>query len=90
MLLEYFGFKGNSAPLASNGDTSAKVEAWHSEPLGKTEATAYRGLAARLNYMSQDCPDLQFPIKEVSRDMASPTKGSWLKIKKGRAVSIKS
>ena len=52
------------------------------DDLGKEEATSYRGLAARLQFMSQDCSDLQFPIKEVSRDMASPTEGSWLKIKK--------
>ena len=42
----------------------------------------YRGLAARLNYMSLDCPDLQFPIKQCSREMSSPTNGSLLRLKK--------
>ena len=32
--------------------------------------------------MSLDCPDIQFPIKESSRDMARPTRGSWAKLKK--------
>ena len=39
-------------------------------------------MAATLNYMSQDGPDLQFPIKEVTRQMAKPTAGSWKSVKK--------
>ena len=46
------------------------------------EATEYRGVAARVNYLSLDCPDLQFPVKQCSREMAKPTKGSWRKLKR--------
>ena len=42
----------------------------------------YRGLAARLNFLSLDCPDLQFPSKSVAREMAKPTSGSWGILKK--------
>ena len=48
----------------------------------REEAKVYRGLAARLNFMSQDCPDLQFPIKPCSREMAKPTRESWRHLKK--------
>ena len=37
------------------------------------EATEYRSLAARLNYLSADKPDLQYAVKEICRTMSSPT-----------------
>jgi hypothetical protein len=52
------------------------------EVLEKKEAKRFRALAARLNFMSLDCPDLQFPIKQCSRDMAKPMNSSWTGIKK--------
>ena len=52
------------------------------EELDKVEAKAYRGLVARLNFLDQDCPDLQFPVKQVSREMANPVRGSWKRLKK--------
>ena len=52
------------------------------EALAGKEATEFRGVAARANYLSLDCPDLQFPVKECSREMANPTRSSWAKAKK--------
>ena len=52
------------------------------ELLPDEEAKTYRGLAARLNYLSADCPDLQVQIKESSIAMPKPTRGSWRLIKK--------
>ena len=46
---------------------------------GKTE---FRGVVARMNFLSQDCPDLQFPVKECSKQMARPTRGAWKSAKK--------
>ena len=51
------------------------------EELGPEEATIFRGLAARINFLSLDNPDLQFPAKVCSEDMAKPSRGSW-KMKK--------
>ena len=66
-----------------NGDKDDKVDTeWAAEKLDEVAAKEYRGLAARLNYMSLDCPDLQFPIKQCSREMASPTNGSLMRLKK--------
>ena len=39
-------------------------------------------MAARLNYLAADCPNLQFPTKEVCRDMASPTVRAHEKIRR--------
>eukprot|EP00973_Karenia_brevis_P051112 7098765-Karenia_brevis.AAC.1 len=32
--------------------------------------------------MSLDCPDMQVPVKQSSRDMAKPTIASWRTLKK--------
>ena len=61
---------------------SDKEEVEDSEEMEKSEATEFRGMVARLNYLTQDAPDLQYPSKEVSREMARPKKGAWAKLKK--------
>ena len=81
-VLEYFGMDEGTRALGCNGDKDCKEEVGDEEELGKEESTVYRGLAARLNFMSQDCQDLQFPIKPCSREMAKPKKGSWRSLKK--------
>ena len=35
-----------------------------------------------MNYLSLDSPDLQYPSKERSREMARPTRGAWRRLKK--------
>jgi hypothetical protein len=81
-ILEYFGFNDKTKPARTNGDKDDKVEKGDEVYLDKDEAKIFRGLAARLNFMSLDCPDLQFAIKQSSRDMAKPTVGSWKHLKK--------
>ena len=82
-ILEYFGFDGKTSALTDNGELQ-KVhdEGDLGERLSSAGATAYRALVARLNFLGQDSPDLQFPAKELSRDMACPTVGSWGRLKK--------
>ena len=46
-------------------------------PLPRAEATLYRGLAARANYLAQDRPDIQYSVKEIARRMATPTGRDW-------------
>ena len=45
--------------------------------LSDAEASRYRAVVARLNYMAMDRIDLQFVAKNLSRKMASPTKADW-------------
>ena len=51
-------------------DTEADVD------LVGEEATHFRAVAARGNYLAMDRPDLQFSIKEICREMSKPTSGS--------------
>ena len=46
------------------------------------ETKRFRSLAATLNYMSSDGSDVQYAAKEVCTKMASPTRGSWKRLKK--------
>ena len=46
------------------------------------ECKAFRMIAACLNYMAQDNPWLQFPAKEVCRNMAKPRSSDFMKIKR--------
>ena len=43
------------------------------EELGQNEATRFRSIAARVNYISADRPDLQFACKRASKYMSKPT-----------------
>jgi hypothetical protein len=78
-ILEAFGLDGSSKELTVNG----KVEDLEDEPvpLEPGECTQFRALAARMNYLAQDAPELQFAAKEVCRDMARPSANSWKKLK---------
>ena len=50
--------------------------------LGDKEATSYRALVARCNYLSPDRPDISFSVKELARSMANPTRGDLQKLKR--------
>ena len=52
------------------------------ELLDKEEAKLFRGIAARLNYMGPDRPDMQYAIKEAARCMANPRRCDWGLLKK--------
>ena len=80
--MEHFGFQGESRSSVSNGDKEDREEDWEMIELDPVEAKKYRGVVARLNYMGQDCPDLQFAVKQCSREMAKPKRGSWKMVKK--------
>ena len=42
------------------------------EELGNDQATVFRGIVARGNYLSRDRSDIRFAVKELSRKMAKP------------------
>ena len=42
--------------------------------LGPEQATAFRAMAARANYLALDRPDISFGTKELCRCFAAPTK----------------
>ena len=54
----------------------------NSPDMTKDEASRFRGLVARVNYLSVDWPDLQFAAKTASQHMAQPKVCDWAKIKR--------
>ena len=46
------------------------------------EATLYRAVAARLNYLAPDRPDIAFSVKEAARAMPAPKQSHMKMIKK--------
>ena len=68
------------ARILSTPGTGGDVEAGEDKELEGGDATRYRAIAARCNYLSIDRPDLQFAVKELCREMAKPTEQSWSKL----------
>ena len=50
--------------------------------LGAEDATMYRALSARCNYLAQDRPDIGFASKELCRDFSNPNLNSFKKLKR--------
>ena len=71
--------KGVSTPGIADQD---EHEGDALEALGPLEATSFRGMAARCNYLSADRPDIMFPVKELCREMSKPTLRSMMIFKR--------
>ena len=55
--------------------------------LEPAQASRYRALAARANYLAQDRPDIQFATNALCREMSEPTVRGWNGLKRlGRYV----
>jgi hypothetical protein len=78
-VLEALGFDGKTKGLSVNGRVDDLAD--ELVELEAAECTPFRALAARLNYLAQDSPEVQFAAKEVCRDMARPSQRSWRKLK---------
>ena len=50
--------------------------------LNPREATSFKALAARCNYLAQDRPDIAYSAKELCRAFAVPNKRSYEKLKR--------
>ena len=42
-------------------------------PLMGDQASLFRSVAARSNYLAQDRPDIAYAVKEICRKMSTPT-----------------
>ena len=68
--------KGLDVPFERKVVEEGYVEEDEGDLLDPIEAKRFRGLAARANYLSLDCPDIQHAAKEISRSWATPRTGS--------------
>ena len=57
-----------------------KDEEGDNESMSSGEATEYRGLVARANYLSVDRLDIKYSVKELSRWMSAPRNKDWRKL----------
>jgi hypothetical protein len=81
ILLKELGLEDGSRGLTSPTEKEVE-EAGDELTLSPVEATRYRALTARANYLAQDRADIQFAVKELCRRMSSPTVGSWKSLKR--------
>ena len=66
--------------VVTGAKEEVKVEQEEDYP-ESAESTRFRAIAARLNYMAQDAPDVQYACKEMCSDMATPRPSLWGKLK---------
>ena len=62
------------------GDKKAIEDEEQSDELQGKEATRFRAVAVRANYLAADRPDIQYSVKEVCRRMAKPVESDWKKL----------
>jgi hypothetical protein len=75
---------GENYDNLNEGEFNGKevVESDETKDLTGSEATRYRAMCARLNYLAQDRPDIRYACKEASRWMAKPQSGHWILLKR--------
>ena len=77
IIITEMGVEGS--PGAAETPEEAKLVVASLE-MSSSDATAYRGLAARFNFLAQDNLILQFAAKTVSENVARPRDADWLKL----------
>ena len=80
-LVSECGLEGAN-PVATPGVRASFEEVERDEPLEPHLFSAFRGSAARANYLAADRIDKQFGAKEVCRWMAKPTQQAWNALKR--------
>ena len=68
--------------MATPGVKATFRELEEEADLLRTLHTAFRGAAARGNYLAADRIDAQFACKEICRYMANPTQHAWRTLKR--------
>ena len=64
LIMDYFGFDDMSRMLTTNG-SKEEEDGEDAVDLTAAEKTSFRAVAARLNFLAVDCPDVQFPAKLI-------------------------
>ena len=75
------GLEG-AKPVATPGVKSSFHDLEEDKPLADRLHTAFRGSAARGNYLAADRCDAQFASKEVCRWMSKPSEHAWQALKR--------
>ena len=79
-----------STPSAAETAKEKQEREISDHELDGAEASEYRSISARVNYLAADRADLQYASKEAAKHMAKPKKSSWRLIKRiGRYLAGK-
>ena len=76
--MEFHGVKPSLVP----GSKSSSKDDENDPHLDASQATKFRQLIARCNFLCHDRPDIQYSCKEAARGMSSPKKSDWDKLVK--------
>jgi hypothetical protein len=78
IVVQQLGLDEKTKPVNTTGNKNKEVD---EEELESEQATQYRAMTARCNYLSQDRSDIQYAVKELCRSMSRPTVEDWVKLK---------
>ena len=81
-VIEQLGLLMSKAVTTPGVDDQEEAKEHAYEALDPQAANAFRGIAARCNYLAGDRPDIMYPAKELCRRMSSPTSRSMLRLKR--------
>ena len=76
------GVKAETRRTVKKSGEEDQEDAEDEQAMAPRDATQYRAVVARLNYMAADRPDIQFAVKEVARNMSAPLASHWHALKR--------
>ena len=82
MVIEELGLKEAKEACTPGEQEKEHEKEVSQELLDPMKSTKFRRLAARLNYLAQDRPDIMFSVKDLCRQMANPSVGGWKRLKR--------
>lgn len=82
LIVEQLGLKESKSVTTPGTKEEGRTQDNADEKLDENEATSYRAIVARCNYLAPDRPDIAFAVKELARQMPSPTQCDWTRLKR--------
>lgn len=80
LIIQETGTSKSSSLSHPGWDKKVIEEEEKNEELQEKEATRFRAVAARANYLQADRPDIQYAVEEICRRMANPVASDWQKL----------
>ena len=59
-----------------------RIQEYHENQLDTKEASSYRAIVARCNYIAPDRPDIAYVVKDLARHMTNLTNGDLQRLKR--------
>ena len=81
-VIDHLNLKEAKTAMTPGTKEEGRTKEEHEDVLSDKEATKYRAVIARCNYLSPDRPDIAYAVKELARAMANPTLGDMIRLKR--------